>query len=107
MRHPGRAFRYDAIAVPEQRHPATEALDEAIADRGNVHHAAGRKAKFDLLRGQLAVQVALEQPLALAAVVVTHWTASSASCAFSSRRPRWSLDMTVPIGMSRICAASA
>src|SRR5262245_47471953 len=25
----------------------------------------------------------------------------------SARRPRWSRDMTVPIGMSRICAASA
>jgi uncharacterized protein YcgI (DUF1989 family) len=34
-------------------------------------------------------------------------TACSASSRFRIRRPRCSRDMTVPIGISRICAASA
>ncbi len=55
--------------------------------------------------GELAVEVALEQLLAF--VAVGHATASSASFALSNLRPLWSRDITVPIGTSRICAASA
>ena len=57
--------------------------------------------------GELAVEVALQQLLARVARRMAHEIASSASFCFSSRRPRCSRDITVPIGMSRIWAASA
>src|SRR5918912_2801848 len=56
-----------------------------------------------------AVEVRLHQLLALLARDLVHPsspTADSASCAFRIRRPLCSRDITVPTGMSRICAAS-
>ena len=66
-----------------------------------------RLGLLDLGVRELAIEVALQQLLARVARSVAHEIASSASCCFSSRRPRCSRDMTVPIGMSRIWAASA
>ena len=61
----------------------------------------------DLDIGELPVEVSLQQLLARIARRVAHEIVSWASSCFSSRRPRWSRDITVPIGMSRIWAASA
>src|SRR4029079_2911538 len=88
-------------------HVDTQGLLEAVAPAAVVAAREVLLGLRELQRGQRAAQIALEQPLALAAVVATHWTASSASCAFSSRRPRWSLDMTVPSGMAQMCADTA
>ena len=64
--------------------------------------------------GELTVEVGLQELFALVARIdfrtVGHQalpTASSASSRFRIRRPRCRRDMTVPIGISRICAASA
>src|SRR5919204_6023598 len=58
---------------------------------------------------QDAVHVRLHPLLALVAVAhqLSLPTAESAMACFRIRRPRCKRDMTVPIGMSRICAASA
>src|SRR6266542_2694703 len=63
-----------------------------------------------LLVRELAVEVRLHHLLALLArvdAICRHFTTSSASSPFRIRLARWSLLMTVPIGMSRICAVSA
>src|SRR6185437_2159392 len=56
-----------------------------------------------------AIEVGLHHLFALVTriEVPAHSTALSASSPFRIRRPRCRRDMTVPIGMSRICAASA
>ena len=62
-----------------------------------------------LRRRQLTVEEWLKQLLALLARVEhqeSSPTAASASDCFRIRRPRWRRDITVPIGTSRICAAS-
>jgi hypothetical protein len=63
---------------------------------------------------ELLVQEWLEQLLALLAGIDSHPEGhdalpivSSANSFFRIRRPRCRRDMTVPIGISRICAASA
>src|SRR4029453_16006220 len=56
---------------------------------------------------QRAVEELLHELLAALARIERHARVSSARRCFNARRPRWSLDMTVPIGMSRISAASA
>ena len=66
----------------------------------------------DLGVGQDAVEVRLHHLLALVAGIegeTRHHDSSAAEVAsapLSIRRPRCNRDMTVPIGMSRICAAS-
>src|SRR5919199_2442517 len=60
-----------------------------------------------LRRRERAVEVRLHQLLALVADVHHVRTALSARFFFRIRLPRCKRDMTVPTGMSRICAASA
>src|SRR5215831_11341998 len=62
-----------------------------------------------LLVGEDMVEVRLHHLFAVRAGVfhVASSRADSASSRFRMRRPRWSLDITVPTGMSRIWAASA
>src|SRR2546426_11963872 len=62
--------------------------------------------------GDNAVHVRLHHLLAVRAGIVRRHdsslpTADSAMACFRIRRPRCRRDITVPIGMSRICAASA
>ena len=63
-----------------------------------------------LALGEVPVQVGLEDFLTPRARIEggahSPPTVASARCRFRMRRPRCSLDMTVPTGMSRICAAS-
>src|SRR4029077_14314331 len=68
-----------------------------------------------LLRRQHAVEVALHGQLGLGTGVNRRLLAHDgtatvsrdcASCVFSMRRPRWRPDITVPIGTSRMSAAS-
>src|SRR4029077_1717242 len=62
-----------------------------------------------LLLGEDMVEVRLHRLLAVRRALhhVASSRAASASSRFRMRRPRWSLDITVPTGMSRIWAASA
>src|SRR5947207_10481314 len=88
---------------------------EAVAP-GAVAAVVEMALRLDPLRlVQLAVEERLQELLALLAWIDTRTerhhavlpTVRSASSRFRIRRPRWRRDITVPIGMSRICAASA
>ena len=79
------------------RFSATRALGEVIP------------RLLHLVVGQDSVEVRLHHRLAVTTTTrhLQFTTILSAMFCLSARRPRWSRDMTVPIGMSRICAASA
>ena len=81
-------------------HVDAQRLLEAVATPAIVASVQGPFRNDDLGVGELAVEVSLQQLLAL--VAIRHDTASSARLAFSWRRPRWSRDITVPRGISRI-----
>src|SRR3990172_1104372 len=88
-------------------HVLAQALLEAVAPCAVV---TSREVPFRFLPldvSESSVQEVLEKLLAAIAGVAAHVKASSARCCFSARRPRWRRDITVPIGTSRICAASA
>ena len=97
----GHALRRRRLHVAPQRHL------EAIPPPAVVAPVEVLLREEYLGVRELAIQIALQQLLARLAGPVAHDSASSASRCFSSRRPRCSLDMTVPIGTSRIWAASA
>src|SRR6185503_1620219 len=89
-----------------RRHGLTRRLADVHAELGleavppRAVGAAGevRLSLLPLAVRQLAVEVRLEQLLALVAIC-DHVTASSANCFFRIRRPRCSRDITVPMGM--------
>jgi len=90
-------------------HVDPQALFELVAPL--AVHALGEMCLrlILLLLGEDMVEVRLHHLLAVRAGVhhVASSRADSASSRFRMRRPRWSLDITVPTGMSRIWAASA
>src|SRR5262249_32016227 len=84
---------------------APETLLELVAAAAVAAAVEVCLGKRDLRLGQLPVEKPLEELLAFLAVIVAPaHAASSASLDLSWRRPRCSLDITVPIGTSRICA---
>src|SRR5262249_17406782 len=84
-----------------------KALLETVTPAAVVALGEMRLGLLPLGVGERAIQEVLQELLATIARLAGHESASSASCCFNARRPRCSRDMTVPIGMSRICAASA
>src|SRR5262249_9172590 len=80
---------------------------EAVAPPAVLAPVEVRLGLADLRLVELPVEVRLHHLLALVArieVAAAHVVTSSANSPFRIRRARWSLLMTVPIGMSRICA---
>ena len=94
--------------VDRDSHEAPEPLLEAEA---LVARRAGLEVfvrLLDLLVREHAVHVRLHHRFAVLTITAHQAvTGLSARFCFRTRRPRWSRDITVPTGMSRICAASA
>ena len=88
-------------------HVPSQARLEAIPTRAVVAPSKVRLRLAPLGVRQRAIEKILQELLAAIARFAAHVTAPSARRCFSARRPRWRRDITVPIGMSRICAASA
>src|SRR5262245_44574684 len=87
-----------------------QALLEAVAPPARVARVEMELGRDPLLLREDVVEVRLHHLLAVR-TRIDHVPASSkavsASCPLRIRLPRWSLDITVPTGMSRISAASA
>src|SRR5207302_2674174 len=90
-------------------HVDAQALLEAVASPAELALGEMRLRRGHLLVGEDMVEVRLHHLPAVRARVlhVASSKADSASSRFRIRRPRCSLDITVPTGMSRIWAASA
>src|SRR6266567_1285666 len=90
-------------------HVDAQALLEPVAPAAGLALGEMRLRRGHLLVGEDVVEVRLHHLFAVRAGIlhVASSRADSASSRFRMRRPRCSLDMTVPTGMSRIWAASA
>src|ERR1700757_1823333 len=101
----------DGHLLPRGRlpHVDAEALLELVAPPAELAVREVRLRRRHLRVGEDMVEIRLHHLLAVRARVlhVSSSVAASASSRLRIRRPRCSLDITVPTGMSRIWAASA